>query len=175
MKQQPPPAERLSGWLETLGAVSLFAMMVITFVDIAGRFVLHRPLAGSIDLVQVLLLLTAGCTLPAVTWRGEHLSIGLFDNARPTALERARRAIVATVVAVAFGMLAVVLWRYGGETAANGDVIGYLRLPVSPFVYALSVLCLASGLVALSLVRRALHSPAREPGSTPLEHSGAAL
>jgi TRAP-type C4-dicarboxylate transport system permease small subunit len=169
---RPPVAERVSGWLETLGAVALFAMMAITFIDIVGRFVLHRPLAGSIDLVQVLLLLTAGCTLPAVTWRGEHLSIGLFDNARPTALERARRAVVSTVVAVAFGVLAVLLWRYAGETAVNGDVIGYLRLPVSPFVYALSGLCLASGLVALSLVRRALRAPTSEAAAG-LQHSGA--
>lgn len=113
--------------------------------------------------------------MPAVTWRGEHLSIGLFDNVRPTALERARRAIVATVVAVAFGVLAVLLWRYGGETAHNGDVIGYLRLPVAPFVYALAVLCLASGLVALSLVRRALHPPTAEAAAATLEHSGAAI
>jgi TRAP-type transport system small permease protein len=167
--------ERASSWLETLGAVALFAMMAITFADIAGRFLLHRPLPGSTDLVQVLLLLTAGCTLPAVTWRGEHLSIGLFDNARPTLLERARRAMVAIVTALAFAALAVLLWRYAGDTARNGDVIGYLRLPVAPFVYALSGLCLAAALVGAALVPRALRRVRDVPASaSSMEHTGAA-
>jgi TRAP-type C4-dicarboxylate transport system permease small subunit len=165
MTARVPAGERASGWLESLGAIALFAMMAITFADIAGRFLLHRPLAGSTDLVQVLLLLTAGCTLPAVTWRGEHLSIGLFDGARPTPLERARRAAVALVVALTFVALALLLWRYGGETARNQDVIGYLRLPVAPFVYALSGLCLASALVALALLPRALGRPGPAPAA----------
>lgn len=181
MTQRPSFSERASDWLETVGAVALFAMMAITFVDIVGRFVLHRPLAGSIDLVQVLLLLTAGCTLPAVTLRGEHLAIGLFDGARPTPLERARRAVVALLVAAAFVALAVLLWRHGGETAGNEDVIGYLRIPVAPFVYAMAALCLVAGLAALVLVRRALRpgQPAAAPADASdagasLEHTGAA-
>ena len=176
MSQPQAVPERASGWLETLGAIALFAMMAVTFVDIAGRFLLNRPLAGSTDLVQVLLLLTAGCTLPAVTCRGEHLSIGLFDGARPTPLERARRAMVAVVLAVTFAALAVLLWRYAGETARNGDVIGYLRLPVAPFVYALSALCLVCALVGAALVRRALRCrPDDVPSpAAPLEHTGAA-
>ena len=167
--------ERVSGWLETLGAIALFAMMTVIFVDIAGRFLLNRPLSGSNDLVQVLLLLTAGCTLPAVTCRGEHLSIGLFDGARPTPLERARRAMVAAVLALVFAALAVLLWRYAGDTARNGDVIGYLRLPVAPFVYVLSVLSLAAALVGAALVPRALRRPQDdEPSAPSLEHTGAA-
>ena len=170
----PPVAapERVSGWLETVGAVALFAMMTVTFVDIAGRFLLHRPLAGSTDLVQVLMLLTAGCALPAVTCRGEHLSIGLFDGARSTPLERGRRAMVALVLALTFAALAVVLWRHAGDAALNGDVIGYLRLPVAPFVVILSVLCLVTALVGAALVPRALRRPpdetaAAEPGGGP--------
>ncbi len=166
---------RAGGWLELLGAIALFAMMTITFLDVGGRYLLHRPLTGSTDLVQVLLLLTAGCTLPAVTWRGEHLSIGLFDGARPTALERARRALVASVVAVTFAALAYVLWTYAGDTARNGDVIGYLRLPVAPFVYTLSALCLAAALIGAALVPRALRTrPDDGASASSLEPDGTA-
>jgi TRAP-type C4-dicarboxylate transport system permease small subunit len=177
MKTTPGFSQRLSGWLETLGAIALFAMMAITFVDIVGRSVLNRPLAGSTDLVQVLLLLTAGCMLPAVTLRGEHLSIGLFDNARLTTPERARRVIVATFVAVGFAALAALLWRHGGETATNQDLIGYLRIPVSPFVYALSMVCIASAVASVTLVLRAVRavdSGPQEPATSEPDHSGAA-
>ena len=114
---------------------------------------------------------------PRRAWacRGEHLSIGLGDGAGPTPLERARRAMVAAVLALTFAALAVLLWRYAGETARNGDVIGYLRLPVAPFVYALSVLCLAAALVGAALVPRALRRAGDVPSSAPsMEHTGAA-
>ncbi len=175
MSQPHAVPERASSGLETLGAVALFAMMTITFLDIAGRFLLHRPLPGSTDLVQVLLLLTASCTLPAVTWRGEHLSIGLFDGARATPLERARRAVVAIVVSLTFAALAVLLWFYAGDTARNGDAIGYLRLPVAPFVYALSVLCLVAAVVGAALVPRALRNrPGDAASAAAPEPDGAA-
>ena len=156
MTQPASTGYRASDGLETLGGLALFAMMVIIFADIAGRFFLKRPLAGSTDLVQVLLLLAAGCTLPAVTWRGEHLSVSLFDGARLSRFERVRRAVVALVVAGVFGIVAFLLWRYGQQTGRNGDVIGYLRLPVSPFVFALSFLFMVASLLSLVRIRRAL-------------------
>ena len=158
---------RAGGWLELLGAIALFAMMTITFLDVGGRYLLHRPLTGSTDLVQVLLLLTAGCTLPAVTWRGEHLSIGLFDGVRPSAPERARRALVGLVMALAFAALALLLFGYAGETAANADVIGYLQLPITPFVYIASAMCAVSALIALAKAIRALPAPRGNPPPAP--------
>jgi TRAP-type transport system small permease protein len=152
-------AARVSHWLETVGAVALFAMMAVTFIDIAGRSLLNRPLAGSTDLIQVLLLVTAACLLPSVTLRSEHLSIELFNSAQPTAAERFRRAATALVVALVFAAVAVLMWRHGAQTAHNQDLIGYLRIPVSPFVYAMSGLCLVSALTALSLIPGLLRKP----------------
>jgi TRAP-type C4-dicarboxylate transport system permease small subunit len=173
MTQRASPGDRTSGWLETLGGVALFVMMLVIFVDIVGRVVFQRPLAGSIDLVQVLLLLAAGCTLPAVTWRNEHMSVSLFEGARPTRLERVRRAVVALLVAIVFAVVAFLLWRHGQDTARNSDVIGYLRLPVSPFVYALSILFMVASLLSLALVPRSLRMAA-PPAAAP-DAQGAAL
>ena len=92
-----------------------------------------------------------------------------------TALERARRAIVAIVVAVTFAVLAHLLWYHAGDTAQNGDVIGYLRLPVAPFVYALSALCLVAALIGTALVPRALRArPDDVPSTSALEPGGTA-
>lgn len=171
MSQERSLSGRASGVLELVGAVALFAMMAVTCIDIAGRVVFNRPLAGSTDIVQVLLLITAACTLPAVTWRGEHLSIGLFDGVRPSAPERARRALVGLVMALAFGALALLLFGYAGETAANADVIGYLRLPITPFVYVACAMCAVSALIALAKAIRALPAPKGNPPPAPAAHS----
>ena len=161
---------RLTGWLETAGAACLFTMMGVTFLDIVGRFTINRPLPGSTDLVQVLLALTAAFTLPAITLRGEHLSIGLFDNARPTPAERMRRLLVAAIGTAVFAALSLLLWRYAGETQRNADVIGYLRVPVYPVVYTIAALAMAgaaavavAGSKALRAVGNASDNPAMPP------------
>lgn len=136
-----PLLGRLSGRLEELGAVLLFAMMAVTFVDVFGRFLAGRPLAGSTEIVQMLLAVSTACLLPSVTWHQQHLGIGLFERARPTPLERVRRAVVGLVAAITFAVLAGLLWRHAGEARTNADVIGYLRLPVAPMIQAMSALC----------------------------------
>jgi TRAP-type C4-dicarboxylate transport system permease small subunit len=164
-----------AAWLETVGAVCLFAMMAVTFIDVTGRSLFSRPLVGSTDLVQVLLALTAACTLPSVTWRNEHLSIGLFDGVALTPAERIRRMLVAAIGAVVFAAMSVLLWRYGGETARNGDVIGYLRIPVSPMVYAVSVLAMVTAAASAALVVRAARGLRGEDApSTAAAESGVA-
>jgi TRAP-type C4-dicarboxylate transport system permease small subunit len=160
MRARPSLSERLASVLEQVGALALFGMMAVTGLDIAGRVLLNRPLAGSTDIVQVLLLVTAAFTLPSVTRRDEHLSIGLFDGAQPTPFERARRAAVSVLMALSFAALAVLLFGYAGETAANADVIGYLRLPLTPFVDAVSAMCAVCSLIAFIKAWQALPAPA---------------
>jgi TRAP-type C4-dicarboxylate transport system permease small subunit len=148
---------RLTGWLENAGAVLLFAMMAVTTLDVAGRYLVNRPLPGSTEIVQVLLALSVACVLPAVSLRGEHISIGLFDGASPTPAERVRRSFAASLGAVAIAACAVLLWRHAGDAATNRDVIGYLRLPVAPMVYAMAglfaVTAVAFGAAAWRAVR----------------------
>lgn len=148
---------RATGWLESLVAVLLFAMMAITFVDVTGRYLFARPLPGSTEIIQVLLAVAVGCALPSVTWRQEHISIGLFDSASPGPWERGRRVVVALAGAVVFALLAALLWQHAGESAANEDVIGYLRLPVAPMVRAIAILSGATAFVFVALAWREGH------------------
>lgn len=137
---------RIVRFLETIGALLLFAMMTVTFVDVVGRYIVGRPLTGSTEIIQVLLAMSVVCILPSITWRGEHISIGLFEAAAPTTVERTRRAAVGLLGALTFAALGWLLWWHAVEAGRNGDVIGYLRLPVAPMIHAMAAL---SGVTAL--------------------------
>ena len=66
----------------TLGvtsAVVLFAMMTITAVDVAGRYLFNRPIAGGFELTEILLAALIYCGLPLVSARREHIVIDTFD------------------------------------------------------------------------------------------------
>lgn len=143
---------RVIRFLESFGGLMLFMMMVVTFCDVCGRYLLGWPLPGSTEIVQVLLALSVVTILPAITWHGAHISVGLFDGASATTpFHRVRRAVVAALSAATFVALAWLLWEYAGQTATNRDVIGYLRLPVSPMVYAMAALSAVTACVFMAI------------------------
>ena len=95
---------------------------------LTGRFLLHRPLTGSTDLVQVLLLLTAGCTLPAVTWRGDMIEVRLRDEQGDRGIARG----VSQYSAVDIRRIArrhsrdieaVLGYNYGGNVVHRDDLV----------------------------------------------------
>ena len=65
-----------------LGAISatvLFVMMMITAIDVAGRYLFNKPLAGGFELTEMMLAALIYCGLPLVSKRREHIVIDTFD------------------------------------------------------------------------------------------------
>src|SRR5574338_449932 len=82
-------ADRLLGLLST---VTLFAMMVLTVVDVIGRYILNAPLHGAYELTEVLLALVVFGAAPLVTRRGTHVTTSLFDDRMGPGVKRVRDA-----------------------------------------------------------------------------------
>ena len=85
---------RLGQALETLlGAISgtvLFLMMMITAIDVAGRYLFSKPLAGGFELTEMMLAALIYCGLPLVSKRREHIVIDTFD---PLMSKRVKRGL----------------------------------------------------------------------------------
>lgn len=135
-----------------LVAAALLAMMVITCLDVIGRYVINRPFPGAADLVQYLMITTIFLALPVVTLRGEHISISLIDSMLGGRSRRIQRALVALVSAVVLAVLCQRFWLHARMLATNRDVIGFLNLPVAPAAFLASVLCGITVLVLLAMV-----------------------
>ena len=70
---------RLQAVLGFTSASVLFLMMLITAVDVAGRYVFNKPLPGGFELTELLLAALIYCGLPLVSARREHIVIDTFD------------------------------------------------------------------------------------------------
>jgi TRAP-type C4-dicarboxylate transport system permease small subunit len=138
-------------WLETtLGvaaAAILFAMMVITVVDVVGRYLFDAPLPAGYELIQFGMASLVFLILPVVTARGENVTVELIPmkrGPRLAAVLDATAALISTAVLIGFG---IELWRragsFGGETSSN------MRMPLAPFAYGMSVVWfLCAGITA---------------------------
>ncbi|HTP72338.1 MAG TPA: TRAP transporter small permease [Burkholderiaceae bacterium] len=142
-------------WLcGTLAAAALFAIMILTLVDVSGRKAISQSVPGSLEMTELLLVVTIFAGLPLVSLAGEHV---VFDSLDPWLPERVRRIqglCVDLACALALIGLAWVMWGMAGARAGDGETTAQLKLPIAPFVYGMSVLCAVTGLVHLLLVLR---------------------
>lgn len=150
--------------LGSVAAVILFAMMLVTAVDVIGRYFFNSPLQGSYELTQLLMLSLVFAALPSVTRRTEHITVGLFENAFTGWMRNARDAVITLTVVVCSAYLAWRLYVLAGRFGAFGDTTATSRIPIAPFAYggALSmILCAVASLVLTVEALLARHGGAR--------------
>jgi TRAP-type C4-dicarboxylate transport system permease small subunit len=146
---------RLLEWLcGSLAAVALFAIMILTLVDVAGRKALSQSVPGSLEMTELLMVVTIFAGLPLVSLAGEHV---VFDSLDPWLSRRVRRMqglLIDLACAVGLLGLAWIMWQMAGQRAEYGETTAQLKLSIAPFVYGMSVLCAVTGLVHLLLMVR---------------------
>lgn len=148
---------------EWCAAAGLFGMMMVTVVDVIGRYLFHAPLQASFELTEYLMSVLLFVALPLVSLRGEHVRITLIDDhLAPAARGWRDRAtgLLAGLVCAVLGWRVAVL---GLRLAEYGDTTQSLRLPLAPLAF----------FAALSLALSALILAIRPflGGATPLSHA----
>ena len=99
-----------------LAALALFAIMVLTLVDVSGRKLLSASVPGSLELTELLMVVVIFAGLPLVSLAGEHVVFDSLDRWLPPAVRRLQQALVDLLCMGALG---------GGKDpscAAAGDV-----------------------------------------------------
>ena len=149
------------GATEGVSAIVLFALMVMTCIDVFGREVLGTPLDGATELTRLMLGVIVFGVLPIVSLREDHVTVDLLDAWFPARAARVRQAILTLLTA---GMLAAVSWRVwtvGADQLDYGDTTEFLRIPLGPVSYYISIL---SGIAAAALFVNAVrHLAGRAP------------
>jgi len=158
-----------------LSALVLFTMMVVTVVDVVGRYFFNSPLPGAAELNEIGLGLLVFAALPLITARGGHVTIDLLSNlADKLGTHKAalfQRVQEVCVHAVSAALLAIITWRLAFQTermAGYGDSTSFLGIPLAPVGGFMTVCAGLAAVVALVLtvltVRQGCPSDTRAPG-----------
>lgn len=147
---------RLSAPLGRAGAalagVALFAIMALTFVDVLGRKFLDNSIVGSLEMTELLMVVVIFAALPLVSQRGEHVEFDSLDPYLPAWLKRLQSVVVHLLCAGVLLGLGWLMWQTGNDFYASGETTAQMRILKAPFVWGMSVLCAATGLVHLTLI-----------------------
>ena len=143
-------------------AVLMFCLMLLTCVDVVGRYFFNKPVTGGFEMTEMLLAALIFAGLPLVTLRSEHVMVDLLDPVTPDWLFRIQH-VVATAIGVA--CTAYLAWRLGlraEELAARGETTSQLGFRIAWLAWAMSLLM---GLTAGALVVVIARPPQRHfPG-----------
>ncbi len=135
--------------LGIIGAVALFAMMMLTSVDVVLRYAFNAPLPGAFELTELMLVVLIFSGLPLVSLSDKHVTTDLVDGLLTARLQR-RVAVTAHLVFCA-ALLGVgwLIWSKAGKVAEVGDTTQILRILLAPFVYLMSVLLFITAAIHL--------------------------
>ena len=146
------PRAWLEGALGVTSATVLFLMMMITAVDVIGRYVFNKPLTGGFEITEMLLAALIYCGLPLVSQRREHIVIDTFDPLMSARVKRALDVLAEIVCSITLGGIGYLIFRRAARVAEYGDTTSVLKLPLAPVAYLMGTMIVIACLIHLSLI-----------------------
>lgn len=141
--------------LRYFGGLLIFCLMVLTCVDVFGRYVLDRPLIVATELTEVLLSLVIYAGLPLVALRNAHVTVDLFDPITPRWLFRLQHVAAAIIGALCTFFIAWRLWVRAVAVTAAGESTPALHLKLGWVAFVMSALMAGAGVALVVLATRA--------------------
>ena len=139
-------AKPLSTLLLTIAAAVLAAMMFLTALDVALRYVFSRPLPGAFEVVEYMMAILVPFALVFTAHSKAHIGVDLVIEHLP---KRAQAIINAMTTLLTFGLFVFMAWQsyhYIIEQYHSGMTSAVLLIPMYPFIatctIAFAILCL---------------------------------
>lgn len=160
-------------------ALALLAMMVLTFVDVVGRYGFNASVFGSTEMVEVLMVFVVFAGVALVTLDDDHIAVNVIDHLLPAGAEPAMRWVRGVFTVISYAAVAIALAAVARDAWHTGKTSVVLQIPQWWLAGSATLLSAAGALVhAIALVltggqtRRlaTLHQAADLP-----EHAGGGL
>jgi TRAP-type C4-dicarboxylate transport system permease small subunit len=139
---------RLAFWFGTvpghvlagLSCLFLFGMMILTFVDVTGRYVFNNPIYGAYEIIYLMMPALIFLAFPILCFREGHVTIDLLDGFVPRSIKRWQAVLVNVVSAVAVAFIGWRLYVLSGDQVIDLAVTDTLYLPKWPFSLFMAIM-----------------------------------
>ncbi|MBW2094750.1 MAG: TRAP transporter large permease subunit [Deltaproteobacteria bacterium] len=128
--------ERLSNWCTMVGGVTLLGMMFLIVAEVALRSLVKMPIPGTIEMVQMMLIIVLFSGMGAIALRKEHIRVDILIDKFPS---QARLIVTICADLVTLGIVAIIAWQSFVQShylRSSAYITGLLRLPTWPFAAA---------------------------------------
>jgi TRAP-type transport system small permease protein len=140
--------------LNWVGYISLAGIVLVTCVDVVGRYCINKPLLGSLEMLELSMAVLGGFAMLYTTTQRGHISVDLLF----IRFSRRTQVVIDCFGSLlgfgTWGIIAYQVYLLGMRMLKSGDSTSLLRIPLSPFQF---ILALGLSLYSLTLLIQALH------------------
>ena len=129
----------------------VLGLMLITVIDVIGRYILARPLPGASEMTELALAVLIYAGLPAVCLDDGHISVEMLVDNMPDRVKTLHLLCMRLLVS---GLLGFVAWRlalHGTRLSSYGEITVFLGVAVGPLAWLMAALTAFAALLTLAL------------------------
>ena len=134
-----------------LAATLLFVLMLLTLVDVVGRYGFNSPVNGSFEITELLLAAIIFSALPLVSAKDQNITVDLIDAFVPRFVAWVRDVAITLVTTIILAGISYKVWSKALESVHYGDRTAMLYLPTAPVYFYISIALGLSSVIALLL------------------------
>lgn len=137
--------------IQILISILLFSLMLITVIDVVGRYIFDMPLLGSVELTELILGAIIFCCLPLISWDKEHINVDILENWLPLFFISIRNFVFNLFISIWLFYISIKIFDLANRAYEYEEVTTYLEIPTFFFIYVLGVSCILTGITHLVL------------------------
>jgi len=132
-----------------LCVISLTALVLITVIDVLGRYLLSLPLPGTTEITEIILGALIYIGLPYITRLEEHVTVSLFTNYFRNSIIKIQKIVINFIVSVILFIIARQLYMHGLDLNIYNEITTFLQMPKAPIAYMMATLSMIASIIAL--------------------------
>lgn len=126
-----------------VSGISLFAMAFLTFVDVIFRYFINKPIKGSQEIVELLMVLTLYFGLASATRHRRHICVDAVVNLLKLRSQYVVYGIGSLLCVLVSGPAALKMMERGFKILGQSNMAtGTLFIPLAPFYLLAALACL---------------------------------
>jgi len=125
--------------------------MLVTCVDVFGRYLFNSPLTGSTELTEIAVGIVIFAVFPILSGRNDHIVVDILDHFFSPRIHMIRTVAINGLISIALIFLGKRIYDLGQRSLGFGEVTEYLAIPLGWMMIFMAVMCWATALSAITL------------------------
>lgn len=151
--------------LRLMVAAVVFVVMVLTGIDVMGRYVFGSPVNGADEIIAAGMGVIIFGSLPFVSAAHEHITIDSIANMLKGKVRRFQTALADFVAAAGLTFFAYELFLLAAKYSRTGEHSSLLHIPNNAIAYLMAAMTAAAATVSLIMVFRPRTTSPEAPSS----------
>jgi len=135
--------------LVTSCVLSLSILVIITVIDVFGRYILGLPLPGTSEITEIILAILIYIGLPYICRDEGHVTVSIISNNLRNFYGRLHSIIINAVICIILLIISIQLIAYGINLNSYNDITTFLEIPKAPIAFIMALLTLLASLMNL--------------------------